>query len=207
MVQGGLVFWAILLLGAAALAVFFERLLTLRRAQIDYGDFLKGVCNVLEKTNDEEAAMLCEETPSPSAAVVLTAIRHRGSPREALRETVYNTERAELSRMERRLALLPLACQIAPLLGLLGTFLGAVPVVRALGAQTPVVLKADLAPGLLRALAATIAGLAVAVQCHVLYAILITRIERLTLDMEACASEIVAYLTRGKPGEEGGAAK
>ena len=196
LLQGGPVFWLIVLLGVAAVAVFFERLMHLRRAQIDYGDFLKGVCNVLENGNREEAMMLCEETPGPVAAVVLTAIRHRQGTREAIREAVDNTGRAEISRLERRLASLAITCQIAPLLGLLGTLLGAIQIVSVLNEQAPVVQSTNLTEGLMRALVATVAGLLVAVPCHVMYAMLMVRVERIVLDMEASASEIVAYLTK-----------
>jgi len=43
---------------------------------------------------------------------------------------------------------------------------------------------------------ATVAGLLVAVPCHVMYTMLMVRIERIVLDMEACASEIVAYIMK-----------
>lgn len=194
--QGGPVFWLILLLGVAAIIVFFERLLHLRRAQIDYGDFLKGVCNVLENGNIDEAMMICEETPGPVAAVVLTAIRHRQGTREAIREAVENTGRAEISRLERRLASLAITCQIAPLMGLLGTLLGVIQIVQTMNAQAPVVQSTDLTTGLMQALVATVAGLLVAVPCHAMYSLLMVRIERIVLDMEASASEIVAYLTK-----------
>ena len=75
MLQGNLIFWIIVGLGVIALLVFLERLLHLRRAQIDYSDFLKGVCNVLEKNNVDEAMTLCEETPCPVATVVLSHAR------------------------------------------------------------------------------------------------------------------------------------
>ncbi|MDR2850220.1 MAG: MotA/TolQ/ExbB proton channel family protein [Verrucomicrobiota bacterium] len=195
-VQGGWVFGVIVALGVAAVVVFFERLLKLRQAQIDYSDFLKGVCNVLENGNIDEAMMICEETPGPVAAVTLTAIRHRQGTLEALREAVENTGRAELSRLERRLASLAITCQIAPLLGLLGTLLGVMRIVQTLNEQAPVVQSTDLTAGLMQALAAAAAGLLVAVPCHVMYMALMVRIERIVLDMEASASEIVAYLTR-----------
>lgn len=194
--QGGPVFWLLVFLGAAAVVVFFERLMHLRRAQIDYGDFLKGVCNVLENGNVEEALLICEETPGPVAAVVMTAIRHRKGTREAIREAVDNTGRAEISRLERRLASLAVTCQLAPLLGLLGTLLGAIQVVQALCEQAPVVQSVSLTGGLMRALVAAAAGLLVAIPCHAMYAMLMVRIERIVLDMEASASEIVAYLTK-----------
>lgn len=196
LMQGGPVFWLIVLLGVAAVTVFFERLLHLRRAQIDYSDFLKGVCNVLENGNREEAMMICEETPGPVAAVVLTAIRHRLGTREAMREAVDNTGRAEISRMERRLASLAVTCQIAPLLGLLGTMLGVIHMLLVMNEQAPVIQSTDLTRGLMQALVTTVAGLLVAIPCHVMYALLMVRIERIVLDMEASASEIVAYLTR-----------
>ena len=196
MLQGNLIFWIIVGLGVIALLVFLERLLHLRRAQIDYSDFLKGVCNVLEKNNVDEAMTICEETPCPVATVVLTAIHHRNSTHAALSEALTNTERAEWSRMERRIAAIALTCQIAPLLGLLGTLLGMTSVIRTLHEQNVLIQNTDLTAGLFYAFAATIAGLIVAIQCHVLYTILITRIERLVLDMESCASEITAYFTQ-----------
>jgi len=196
LMQGGPVFWVIVLLGVAAVVVFFERLLHVRRAQIDYSDFLKGVYNVLENGNLEEAMMICEETPGPVAAVVLTAIRHRLGTREAMREAVDNTGRAEISRLERRLASLAVTCQIAPLLGLLGTLLGVIQMLLVMNEQAPVIQSTDLTQGLMQALVTTVAGLLVAVPCHVMYALLMVRIERIVLDMEASASEIVAYLTR-----------
>ncbi len=192
--QGGPVFLLIVALGIASVIVFFERLLHLRRAQIDYNDFLKGVCNVLENGHIDEAMMICEETPGPVAAVTLTAIRHRQSSHEALREAVDNTGRAEMSRLERRLASLAVICQIAPLLGLLGTLLGVIRIVQTMNEQAPVVQSTDLTAGLMQALVATVAGLLVAVPCHVMYTMLMVRIERIVLDMEACASEIVAYI-------------
>ncbi len=196
MAQGGPVFWLIVALGVTAVVVFCERLLHLRRAQIDHGDFLKGVCNVLEKGNADEAMMLCEETPGPIAAVVLTAIRHRKGSREAIREAVDNTGRAEISRLERRLASLAITCQIAPLLGLLGTLLGVIQIVQAVNEQAPVVQSVNLTAGLMQALVTTVAGLLVAIPCYAMYALLMVRIERIVLAMEASASEIVAYLTK-----------
>lgn len=196
LMQAGAIFWLILVLGIAATAVFFERLLKLRRAQIDSNDFLKGVCNVLEKHNAEEAMMICEETPGPVAAVVLTAIRHRQGSREAIREAVDNTGRAEISRLERRLASLAITCQIAPLLGLVGTLIGVIQIVRVLNEQAPVVQSTNLTAGLMHALVSTVAGLLVAAPCYVMYGLLMVRIERIVLDMEAAASEIVAYLTK-----------
>lgn len=194
--SNGLVFWLIAALGVVSIIIFFTRLLHLRRAQIDYNDFLKGVCNVLENGNISEALMICEETPGPVAAVTLAAIRHQQSTQATMREAVDNTGRSEISRLERRLAFIAITCQIAPLLGLLGTIFGAIRIVQVLNEQAPLVQSADLTAGLTQALIATAAGLLVAIPCHIMYMMLMVRIERIVLEMEAAASDIVAYLTR-----------
>lgn len=197
--QYGFVFWIIIILGVDSFVTFMTRMLHLRRAQIDYADFIKGVCNVLKNGNVDEAIMICEETPGPVAAVVLTAIRHRHADRSALREAVDNAGRAEISRMERRQAAIAITCQIAPLLGLLGTLFGVLKIVHAAHALAPLVQSVDLTTGLMQALVSTIAGLLVAIPCHAMYAILMVRIERIVIDMEAAAAEIVAYLTSSDP--------
>lgn len=196
LMQYGFVFWVIIILGLDSFVTFLTRMLHLRRAHIDYADFIKGVCNVLNNGNVDEAIMICEDTPGPVAAVVLTAIRHRKADSHALREAVDNAGRAEISRMERRQAAIAITCQIAPLLGLLGTLIGVVKIVQAANAHAPLVQSVDLTAGLMQALVSTIAGLLVAIPCHAMYAILMVRIERIVIDMEAAASEIVAYLTR-----------
>jgi len=196
LLQYGIVFWIIVLLGLNSFITFLTRMLHLRRAHIDYADFIKGVCNVLDKGNVDEATVICEDTPGPVAAVVLTAIRHRNADSKALREAVDNAGRSEISRMERRQATISIACQITPLLGLLGTLIGVVKIIQAATANAPLVQSVDFTNGLLEAFFSTIAGLLVTIPCHAMYAILMVRIERIVIDMEAAASEIVAYLTR-----------
>ncbi|MBQ9431553.1 MAG: MotA/TolQ/ExbB proton channel family protein [Kiritimatiellae bacterium] len=199
MSHGSLVFWVIVCMGLATLVLFLGRLLKLRRAKIDYADFLKGVYNLLEKSRAEEAVVLCEETDCPVSAVILSALRHRSDPADVINQSVLNTERSELSRMERRLATILLCCQVAPLLGLIGTLLAMVSIINVLHNQTPLIQNADLTGGLAQAFSCTIAGLVVAVQCHAMYSILIAQIERIVLDMETCGSEIVAYLAHHQP--------
>ena len=192
---GGVVFFILVCLEVITIVVFFERLLHLRRAQVDHADFIKGVCNVLDRDNIGEAVMLCEDTPGPVAAVVLTAIRYKDGSLSALKDAVHNTGRSEISRLERRVVALAVNSQIAPMLGLLGTLLGVIDVVLLLNDQAPLVESTALASGLMKALVTTAAGLIVAVTSYTMYSMLMVRIERIVLDMEAAASSIAAYFT------------
>ncbi len=180
-------------LGVGAVVLFAVRMMALRRAHVDYADFVRGVANVLSQDNADEALAICDETPVPVARVVAAAVRHRSGSSRALREAVDATGRAEVGRLERRLAALAVIAQIAPLLGLFGTILGMIRTLLALDASGPIV-RADLMGGLLQALVATAAGIVVAVPSHVMYAMLRTRVDRLIVEVEAAAGEILAIL-------------
>ena len=190
---GGPVFWLLIALGVTSVFLFFNRLIALRSAQIDYADFVRGVGNVLAQDNPDEALALCDETPAPVARIVAAAVRHRTGSARVLREAVDTTGRAEVGRFERRLALLAIIAQSAPLLGLLGTIVGMARVVLAVGGQA-LVTRADLIGGAMQTLSAAAAGIVVAVSVQVMYGILRVRLDRLTADLEAAASEILGIL-------------
>lgn len=198
---GGPVFWILLALAVVALVMYFERLFDLRRAQIDYQDFLKGVINVLDGGNVEEALSICDDTPAPVAQVVATAIRHRIGSARVLREAVDSQGRAEVSRLDRRLAALAIIGQIAPTLGFLGTVIGFVKAVLLVDAAE-MVSRMNLMNGVMEALMTAAVGLAVAIPVAVMYGSLRVRLDRIVVEMEAAASQIIGYLSMQKEKEK-----
>ncbi|MEI7435855.1 MAG: MotA/TolQ/ExbB proton channel family protein [bacterium] len=207
--EGGPVTWIIMASGLVAAGVFLERVLHLHRARIKSEDFLRGIVNNLRRGNVAEAVAICDETPGPVASVVRTAIQYRSAERETLRTAVENVGRAEISRMERRLVVLASVAQVAPVFGLLGTVLGMIRAVLAIRQQAPLVESSAITDGLLAALVATAAGLAVAAPCYVAFNFLVGRVEKIVLDMESASSEIIGYLNGSRSveapvGEESG---
>ena len=193
-VTGGFVFWILLLLAVVSVIVYFERLLDLRRAQIDYQDFIKGVVNILSSGNDEEALSICEETQAPVANVVATAIRHAKGSARSMRDAVDTQGRAEIGRLDRRLAVLAIIAQIAPLLGLLGTVIGFIKPVLVANSQE-LVSRADLFTSVMEALVSTALGLAVAILGSVMYNSLRVRLDRTIIELEAAASQIIGFIS------------
>lgn len=194
---GGPVFWILLALAIVAVVTYVERLLDLRRAQIDYQDFLKGVINVLDAGNDAEALSNCEDVGAPVANVVATAIRHRAGSARALRDAVDSQGRAEIGRLDRRLAALAIIGQIAPLIGLLGTIIGFVRTIMLVNAQE-LVSRAELMTVSMEALVSAALGLAVAIPVTVMYGSLRVRLDRTVVELEAAASQIIGYLSNKK---------
>lgn len=190
---GGPVFWILLSLGVAALVVYFERLFELRRAQIDWQDFIKGVVNVLSRDNVDEALAICEDTAVPVANVVATAIRHRSGGARALREAVDAQGRAEAGRLERRLASLAIMGQVAPLLGLLGAVIGLIKTVMIANSEA-LISRPSLMVAAMEALVSAAVGLAVAIPIVVMHGSLRIRMDRLIVELEAAATSIVGYI-------------
>ena len=190
---GGPVLWIILAFGVLALGVFLERSLQLHRDRVDATDFLQGIFKSLRRGNAAEAAAICDETPGPVARLASLAIRRKDSPRDRLERELADAGAAEIARMERRLSLLPLVAQIAPLLGLLGTVLGILRALLFIRGQIPLMQTADVADGLILGAVTTAAGLIVAIPAHVGFNVLAVKIERLVLDMRDASSELLEF--------------
>lgn len=187
------VFWILVGLAVSSVFVFIERFIELRRSQIDWQDFLKGVMNVLDSGNEEEALAICEDTPVPVTNIVATAIRHRKGSALSLREAVDAQGRSEIARLDRRLTSLSVIGQIAPLLGLMGALIGFVHTISIVDLGI-VVQRSEIVAMASKAVVSAIIGLGVAIPVAVMYMMLRLRMERLTSDIEAAATEIVGYL-------------
>ena len=197
---GGPIFWILAVMVLVVVFTYIDRVVDLRRARIDYEDFLKGVCNVLDSGNDEEALSICEDVSAPVSRVVATAIRHRNGSARILRESVDSQGRAEVGRLDRRLATLAIIAQIAPTVGLIGTVFGFIKTVLAANSQE-LVSRADLLNGSMEALVSAAFGLLVGVLATVMYGSLRVRLDRTVVELEAAASQVIGYLSAMKERE------
>src|SRR5271154_74383 len=198
--DGGPVIWLILIAAAIAIAVFIERALHCHRAQINSTEFLNGVRNVLKRDNVVEAISICDATPGPVARLVKTAILNRDRGRERVREAVEEAGLAEVPLLEEKLNLLATIAQIAPLLGLLGTIIGFMEIFRQIQEAGLYAHIEQLSHGIWKALICAGAGIAVAIPAHAGYNYLVSRINKIVLDMERAAGEIVNIVTENGNG-------
>jgi len=199
--EGGWMIWVIMATSAVAVAVFLERLLQYHREQINSGEFLNGVRNVLKRDNVVEALAICDATPGPVARLVKVAILNRERGRFAVQEALEDAGAWEVPRLEEKLNLLATIAQIAPLMGLLGTVLGFMKVFRGLEEAGLSAHASQLSGGIWQALICTAAGLAVAIPSYAGYNYLVNRINAIVLDMEQVSSEILNIVTPAPGGE------
>jgi biopolymer transport protein ExbB len=199
--NGGPVIWLILLAAATALVVFIERALYCHRSQINSAEFLNGVRTVLKRENVVEAISICDATPGPVARLVKAAIVNRDKGRERVREAVEEAGLTEVPRLEEKLNLLATIAQIAPLLGLFGTIIGFIRVFMKLQAAGLYAHMDTLSQGVWESLICAAAGIAVAIPAHAGYNYLVSRVNKIVLDMERAAAEIVNIVTENGTGK------
>lgn len=195
--SGGFVFWILVLLLVSAAFVYFERLLELRRAQVDYQDFIKGVVNVLESGNIEEALAICDDSMTPVGNIASSAIRHMNSGSDSVKDVAGAQARVEAGRLERRLGTLAVIGEISPLIGLFGTIVGFVQAVLSMDSQT-VISRADLIGGAMPAFVSAGTGIFLAIVVSVMHASLRYRLDRIVLELDAATVQIVDFVSSFK---------
>lgn len=200
MKNGGPVMWLILLCSVIAVFIFIEKLFYLHRVQINVGDLVRGLINVLKRNSIVEAISLCDDTPGPAAHVLRASILAYEEGEEDLRQAIDDAALGEIPRLEARMKILATIGYITPLLGLLGTVLGMINVFNTITSKGAMVNASDLANGIGMALITTASGLCVAIPCFMAYNYLVSRIESITLDMEKASSEIIYFFKRNKMG-------
>ena len=185
----------ILIAAALAGAVFIERALYCHRSQINSAEFLNGVRTVMKRGNVVEAISICDATPGPVARLVKAAILNRELGRDRVREAVEEAGLIEVPRLEEKLNLLATIAQIAPLLGLFGTIVGFISLFSHLQEAGLYAHFQQLAGGVWQSLVCAAAGIAVAIPAQAGYNYLVSRVNKIVLDMERAAAEIVNILT------------
>ncbi len=114
----------------------------------------------------------------------------------SIRASVDREITVEGQKLSSGIVMLTIAISGGPFIGLLGTVVGVMIVFAAVAAAGDVNVNA-IAPGVAAALAATVAGLAVAIPALFAYNYLLTRIRDLNADMRIFSDELVTRIGEG----------
>ena len=206
MIKGGWIMWPILVCSVGAAILFLERLFHLHRAQIKQDDFLSGIYTIVNRGNTAEAISICDETPGPVAHMVRTALLHADEPPDQLKQTIAKAGLSEIPRLEKNLGGLLTIAQVSPLLGLMGTVIGLIRVFMAMEQNAPLAEIGDISGGIWQSLVTTGVGLCVSIPSFAAYNFLLSRVERITLNMEYASEDLYRFLvyerTDGEPSDE-----
>lgn len=194
--NGGVVMIPIALGSVIALAIFIERMWSLRRVKIIPSDLIQSILNLVKENEFTKARDLCLTSNSPAGRILQAGLDARNAKRSEIKERFEETGRQETARMDRFIEAMGTTASVEPLLGLLGTVTGMIGVFKKVvsTASSGAVDPGQLAGGIWQALITTAAGLSVAIIAFVGYRYLQSKRERRVLEMEEGAMELLDLL-------------
>jgi len=192
--DGGPFIWLLLMLSVISVALVLERGWTLRRSKI----MPPALVEALSSADPATLRGTCAASPSPLARLVLITLDHLRWPKEETSNAVEVKARREVAQMERGLVILEVIVGVAPLIGLVGTIYGIIPLFIDFGKA----LSGDyalLAKGIGTALNKTLAGLMVAIPTLVFWSYYNKKVEVLAVELEGECDDFIRrqYLGHG----------
>lgn len=194
LVAGGPVMIPIGLCSFVAIAVFLERLWSLRRGAVVPRSFCVELLELIRQGRFDDARTLCRKRNIAAARVLEVAVAARTSTRSGIKERLEEVGRREAAELERFIPVLGTIASIAPLLGLLGTVLGMILTFQAIQTEGGLADVGDLAGGISQALVTTFAGLCVGIPAVMANRFLLARVDALLLDLEEVSVHVLDAL-------------
>ena len=184
------------------LAFCIERIVYLTLSEVNTKKRLKDVDARLEQDDVEGAKDLCRNTRGPVASICYQALLHIREKVEDIDRQLTNYGTVQISNMEKGCSWIRLFIAVAPSLGFLGTVIGMVmsfDQIESAGNISPTIV----AKGMKVALITTIFGIVVAIILQFFYSYILSKIDRLTTQMEEGAITLMDGITKYKARNNG----
>ena len=181
--DGGPFMYPILGLLIFGLGFGLERVYTLFRASVNTKKFMSDVRTALHDEGREKAVEVCSNTRGPVAEIFHAGLSraHRGI--EAVEKGIENAGTIEMAFLEKNMVWLSTVVTLAPMLGFTGTVAGMIQAFDDIKAANDI-SPAVVAGGISIALLTTLFGLVVAIIIQTFQNFLISRVDKLIIDME-----------------------
>ncbi len=183
------------LLAFIGLFLLFQALLATRAKLIAPPALLRQLLDDIASADIEAARKRAEESPSLLAQVILPGLKLHDRPLERINQAIEGTGRRVTGTLRQRVTYLANIGVLSPMLGLLGTVLGLMNAFQVMGAtlkegSKPIVMTAHIG----QAMSTTAVGLMVGIPAMAAYYLCLSRIGRISDEIEAAAEEVAAAL-------------
>ena len=184
------------------LAFCIERIVFLTLSEVNTRKLMKEVDSCLQQNDVESAKTLCRNTRGPVASICYQALMHIKEPLEQIDRQLTNYGEVQLTQMEKGCSWIRLFITVAPSLGFLGMVIGMVMAfdqIQTAGDISPAIV----ARGMKVALITTIFGIIVAIVLQFFYSYILSKMQRLTAQMENSAIVLMDAVAEYKTRNEG----
>ena len=206
-IDGGPLMWLLLLCSIIEFAVIIDRFKAFKNADRDIVKLKEMVIDNLAQNRLDGAVECCFACGGPVAAVLLSGLKRlkrmqtldlpRSEMVLGVGKSMEDFAPHVLESMEKRLGLLPIIASIAPLLGMTGTVTGMISSFDAMAQAAPLDGSA-VSAGISEALITTAGGLLFAMPAYIAYNIFSKKLDRLAMDTESAANELVDFIALQK---------
>jgi len=194
LIKGGYMMIPLYLLFILAIFIFFERLLTLKKASTTSSHLMDQVKVLVQSGNTEKARILCASENTPVANMIAKGIERIGSPLKNIEVSIENVGKIEIYKLEKNLNLLATVSGAAPMIGFLGTVTGMIQAFIAVAQEEGMVSPKLLSTGIYEAMITTSAGLVVGILAYLGYNYLVAKVSKLVHNMEYSSIEFIDLL-------------
>ena len=191
--KGGFIMYPLYFLLAAAIFVFTERLIAIRKASRIDDNFMRIIRDNIITGNVSAARNLTKNTNNPVARMIDKGIQRIGKPIDAIEKSMENVGKLEMYQMEKNLSILSLIAGIAPMFGFLGTIIGMVQLFYGIASTGEYTLN-TIAGGIYTKMITSGTGLIIGLIAYVAYNFLSTQIDKTVNKMEMASAEFMDIL-------------
>jgi biopolymer transport protein ExbB len=190
---GGWLMFPLFACSVIAIAIIAERFWSLQTKRIAPPELITQIWQWLRYNQVDKDRIKSLQNNSPLGRILAAGLAERNAPRDITKESIEDTGRHVTALMEKNLNTLGTIAAISPLIGLLGTVVGMIKVFAVItteGVGNP----ETLAGGISEALITTAAGLVVAIPSVIFYRYFRGKINRLVVNMEEQAMQLIEIL-------------
>ncbi len=191
--KGGWIMYPLYLLFVAAVFVFIERLMAIRKASRIDPNFMNIIRDNIVTGNVAAARNLAKNTNNPVARMIDKGLQRIGKPIDAIEKSMENVGKLEMYTMEKNLSILSLIAGIAPMFGFLGTIIGMIQLFYGIASSGQFTLN-DIAGGIYVKMITSGTGLIIGLLAYIGHNVLTTQIDKTANKMEAASAEFIDVL-------------
>jgi biopolymer transport protein ExbB len=191
--KGGFLMYPLYLLFAAAIFVFFERLIAIRKASRIDPSFMNIIRDNIMTGNVTSARNLARNTNNPVARMIDKGLQRIGKPIDSIEKSMENVGKLEMYKMERNMNILSLIAGIAPMFGFLGTIAGMIQLFYEINSTGNFELSV-IAGGIYVKMVTSASGLIIGLMAFVGFNYLSTQIDKTANKMESASADFIDIL-------------
>lgn len=194
LIKGGYMMIPIFILSIVAIYIFFERMMTIRRASQSPEGFMDKIKRMVANGDINGARMICAQSDTPIGKMIEKGVSRIGSPLKNIEVSIENVGKIEIYKLERNLSLLATISGAAPMIGFLGTVTGMIRAFISIAQEEGAVSPKLLSSGIYEAMITTAAGLVVGIVAYLGYNYLVTRVQKIVHNMEYTSIDFIDLL-------------